>query len=398
MASLLVFETHPVQYRAPIYAQLNNLCPGSVHVAYASDFSITGSFDPEFSCEIAWDTDLLSGYDHTFMSRNKLCPPMGFRGLSGSGVFELIRNIQPDVILITSLRYEFDFAAYCSAIALRIPIWLRLETQDQAFKRSRLKSAIRSTFYKLIYSQVQRAFPIGILNHAHFLTHGLDLSQLSNAYYSTPNNVEHIGLTECLSRRNSLRSALEIPQEHVLISFFGKLIPKKNPEILLEALQYLGRDIKRISILYVGNGSLAERLSGVAAALHKRYAVNVHFAGFVNQSSLPDYYLASDIVVLPSNFSGETWGLVVNEALQAGCSVIVSNAVGCLADFSALPRLKSFPVGSSTALAQSILELIDKPRDFYWAKPYLTDYTQQANARVLADELHRLDAARNVFD
>ena len=158
MTRLLGFETHPVQYRAPTYAQLTNLCPGSVHVAYASDFSITGSFDPEFSCEIAWDTDLLSGYDHTFMSRNNIFPPMGFRGLSGSGVFELIRNIRPDVILLTSLRYQFDFAAYFFAIALGIPIWFRLETQDQAFKRLCLKYLICSTFYKLIYSQIQRTF------------------------------------------------------------------------------------------------------------------------------------------------------------------------------------------------------------------------------------------------
>jgi len=29
-------------------------------------------------------------------------------------------------------------------------------------------------------------------------------------------------------------------------------------------------------------------------------------------------------MVLPSRRAGETWGLVVNEALQAGCAVIVS--------------------------------------------------------------------------
>jgi len=77
--------------------------------------------------------------------------------------------------------------------------------------------------------------------------------------------------------------------------------------------------------------------------------------------------------------------------------VVVSDAVGCLADFSALPRLKSFAVGSSTGLAQAILNVIDETRDFYWANPYLTDYTQEANARVFADQLHRLDTARNVF-
>jgi len=397
MTRLLVFETHPVQYRAPIYSHLNKLCPGCVHVAYASDFSIAASYDPEFSCNIAWDTDLLSGYDYTFLTRNKISPPIGFRGLSGSGVFQLIRTIRPHVILLTSLRYEYDFAAYFSAIALRIPIWLRIETQDQAFKRSYLKSILRSAYYRLLYSQIQRAFPIGSLNCAHLSSHGFDPSKLSYAYYSTPNRIEHLSTSDCLSRRQSLRSALKVPENHVLIAFFGKLIPKKNPEILLDALQHLKRDLSRVSILYVGTGELAGRLAIKADALYRQFSVRVHFAGFVNQSALLDYYLASDIVVLPSSFSGETWGLVVNEALQAGCSVVVSDAVGCLADFSALPRLKSFAVGSSTGLAQAILNVIDETRDFYWANPYLTDYTQQANARVFADQLHRLDTARNVF-
>lgn len=393
MARLLVFETHPVQYRAPVYAHLNKLCPGSVHVAYASDFSIAASYDPEFGCEVAWDTDLLSGYDFTFLSRNNLSPPTGFRGLSGRGVFQLIRTIRPQVILLTSLRYEFDIVAYFSAIALRIPIWLRIETQDQAFKRSYLKSVLRSAYYRLIYSQIQRAFPIGSLNAAHLVTHGIDSSKLSYAYYSTPNRLAHMSLSECLSRRDSFRATFKVPENHVVIAFFGKLIPKKNPEILLEALQYLNKDIARISILYVGTGALAGRLASTADTIYDKYSVNVHFAGFVNQSALADYYLAADIVVLPSNYSGETWGLVVNEALQAGCSVIVSDAVGCLADFSALPQVKSFPVGSSTGLAKSILELIDVTRDFYWAKPYLSHYTQQANARVFAEQLHRLDSS-----
>jgi len=41
----------------------------------------------------------------------------------------------------------------------------------------------------------------------------------------------------------------------------------------------------------------------------------VHFLGFVNRTSLPDAYAASDLLVLPS--STEAFGLVVNEAFAA---------------------------------------------------------------------------------
>ena len=38
------------------------------------------------------------------------------------------------------------------------------------------------------------------------------------------------------------------------------------------------------------------------------------FAGFLNQSEIPRAYVAADCIVLPSDY-GETWGLVVNEAM-----------------------------------------------------------------------------------
>lgn len=201
-------------------------------------------------------------------------------------------------------------------------------------------------------------------------------------------------LPECLSRSRSFRSALKVPVDHVLTAFFGKLIPTKNPEILLDALQHLYKDLSRISIFYVGTGALAGKLAATAHALYKASSVNVHFSECVNQSALPDYYLLSEIVVLSSNFSGETWGLVFNKSLQAGCIVIVSDAVGgfCVVDFSALPHLKSFSVGSSTCFARSFLDVIDKTRDCCWAKYCLTDYSQEANLRVFAHQLHRLSA------
>ena len=52
------------------------------------------------------------------------------------------------------------------------------------------------------------------------------------------------------------------------------------------------------------------------------------FAGFRNQSELPRYLAAADVLVLPSD-AGETWGLVVNEAMACGLPAIVSRAAGC---------------------------------------------------------------------
>ena len=53
----------------------------------------------------------------------------------------------------------------------------------------------------------------------------------------------------------------------------------------------------------------------------------MRFLGFKNQTELPAYYDLCDVFVLPSVY--EPWGLVVNEVMNAGRAVIVSDQVGC---------------------------------------------------------------------
>jgi glycosyltransferase involved in cell wall biosynthesis len=57
---------------------------------------------------------------------------------------------------------------------------------------------------------------------------------------------------------------------------------------------------------------------------------NIHFSGFINQSELPTYYAAGDVLVLPSYY--ETWGLVLNEAMASGLPSIVSDGCGAAVD------------------------------------------------------------------
>jgi glycosyltransferase involved in cell wall biosynthesis len=44
---------------------------------------------------------------------------------------------------------------------------------------------------------------------------------------------------------------------------------------------------------------------------------------------MPRVYATGDLLVLPSQGRGETWGLAVNEAMNLGLPAIVSSHVGC---------------------------------------------------------------------
>ena len=72
--------------------------------------------------------------------------------------------------------------------------------------------------------------------------------------------------------------------------------------------------------------------------------------GSVSINQIPDYLYNSDVLVLPSLYDG--WGAVVNEALQAGCYVICSDACGaCMLLINNSKLGIVFKAGSDTALA-----------------------------------------------
>lgn len=386
--NLLVFDSHPVQYRVPIWQEMNAQNPGCVHVVYASDCSVRGHNDVDFGAKISWDEPLLSGYNNTVLNCEKGEPLHGWKSLTGKGVKELLNTIKPDAVLLTGLNYRFDLVAYLHARLKGIPVWMRNETQDDAFERSRFKHFFRHLIYRIAYLGLDKAFFIGELNRKHYLRHGVSAKKLRRANYATVDRFDEMN-TEVKARlRSERRAAAGIRESDFVIGFSGKFIQKKNPAILFEMLQYLPEVLRtRTALYFIGSGPLSSDLERLAAVMQQRYGVKTYFSGFVNQTQLPGHYLAMDVLILPSKRMGETWGLVANEAMQAGCSVIVSDAVGCSADFRSWERFKIFREGDPIELAERIYDLAQYPPDFHWASTRLKPYTIEATANSLLLEM-----------
>ena len=83
----------------------------------------------------------------------------------------------------------------------------------------------------------------------------------------------------------------------------------------------------------------------------------------MNQSELGRAYAAADCLALPSDW-GETWGLVVNEALATGLPCVVSDRVGCAPDLITPGETgEVFAVGDVGALAAAIERVRATGRD-----------------------------------
>ncbi|MGR3274560.1 glycosyltransferase [Acaryochloris marina NIES-2412] len=360
-------------------------------MVFASDFSVRGYQDSGFGTDLSWDIPLLEGYQYFILKQDSNDSPHHFFDLHAPGLFYLLRKINPSAVLLTSFSYKFDIIAYFSSLRIGLPVWLRMETQDKAFPRHLFKAALRSLIYRFLYIPVDRGLYIGQLNKQHYLAHGLKEHQLSPAHYCTLNPIQTLVSDDKQAIRDKIRNNLQVSKEKKIVAFFGKFIDKKDPLLLLKSLSYLSSDVlNNIELVFVGSGALNSQLKELASDFSTSLNIRSHFPGFINQSELHNWYLASDLVVLPSQQMGETWGLVINEALQAGCSVIISSAVGCQADFNRLERVRIIPVGNAKSLAKEIEVLISFPRDFSWADNFLQNYSIESAAQAIAESIDTL--------
>ena len=95
-------------------------------------------------------------------------------------------------------------------------------------------------------------------------------------------------------------------------------------------------------------------------AFCRRKIKNVFFFGFQNNSQVSKYYAIADIFVLPSQ--GESWGVVINEAMCFGLPIITTDKV--MAAYDLVREGVNgyiFPPADTTALTLALEELLSDP-------------------------------------
>lgn len=107
------------------------------------------------------------------------------------------------------------------------------------------------------------------------------------------------------------------------VLFLGRLVPRKGCQLLLEAVARLvdRGDLPRFRVVICGRGPLESRLRHFVDRHGLRDVVT--FTGFVSEEDKPHYYASADIAVFPSR-GGESFGIVLVEALAAGRAVVLA--------------------------------------------------------------------------
>jgi glycosyltransferase involved in cell wall biosynthesis len=327
---LAYFVTHPIQYQAPLLRRIAREPDIDFKVFFGSETSAAGYFDEGFGVHVQWDTPLLEGYNHEFLpglrkATNK--GPVGSLGPFNRGIKQKILEGQFDAIWVHGYNYLTNLQAIRTANSMQIPVLLRAESTLHDRPRSKFKLAIKKRFFKWLEPRISAILTIGESNTKYWRYNFSEQIPIFPCYYAVDNQYFKRRCEEASKTREQFRASLSLKPGRPVILFAGKLIPRKRCADLVEAFLQLTRSRALEPdpyLLIVGNGEELFKLEGRAKETHQG---DIRFLGFRNQSELPPFYDLCNVFVLPS--VDEPWGLAVNEAMNAGRPIIVSDRVGC---------------------------------------------------------------------
>ena len=276
MKRLAIVTTHPVQYNAPFFKLLAERKKVQVKVFYTWGESVLKKkYDPGFGRNVDWDIPLLNGYEYCFVKNVSVVPGShSFKGIDNPSLITEIKGWQADAVLI----YGWSFKSHLQCMRYftnKIPVLFRGDStllDPQPF----FKKFARQLFLRWVYRHIDVALYAGTNNKKYFMSCGVTEKKLAFAPHAIDNNRFADDDNKQYKRKAALwRKELMIDETDIVFLFAGKLEPKKDPALLIDAFTAIQQP--GIKLLIAGNGILETELK------QKTKDTNaVKFIGFQN--------------------------------------------------------------------------------------------------------------------
>jgi glycosyltransferase involved in cell wall biosynthesis len=362
---LAYLVSHPIQYQAPLLRRIAQEPDIDLTVFFGSDFSVRGYKDEGFGgVGVKWDVPLLEGYRHEFLpalrdnAKATVLSPLSYgivsrlRGAKGEAAF--------DALWVHGYSTANAMHGMLAAKSLGIPVLLRAESWLRDRERNGPRLAAKKLFFKMLKEMVDGILPIGTLNAEYWRHYLGDDFPFFLMPYAVNNEYFQQRGREAQAGRAALLQELNLDPSRPVILFASKLQTRKRCKDLIEAYKNLspgpGQEPHPYLVI-VGDGEERAALESQAAASGLS---GIRFCGFRNQSELPRFFDIATVFVLPSRH--EPWGLIVNEVMNAGRAVIISDDVGCQPDL-VTEGVEGciFRVGDVAALTDALRKVLATP-------------------------------------
>jgi glycosyltransferase involved in cell wall biosynthesis len=385
---LAVFFSHPTQHHSAMFQYLARAKDIDLHVYYYDPGSLGGMFDPGYRTDVSWDVDLTRGTDArvlTNLFRGREVHP--FRQVNPGVVTAMLRGTF-DAVMLSGYASPSNWLVLTLAQVTRSAVLYQSDTNVLDIRR-RPTSLLKDSLRKIFLRGVTHFLVAGDQNREAYRQLGIEDGKM--VWCPIPVDVarynEARGNPNLADKLQTLREKYGIPKTARVVAFCGKLIERKRPQDLIEALRIVGR--KDTYGLLIGSGEMEQALRKTLTPDDR-----IVITGFVNQSEIPYHMLLGDMGVVSSEWDPHP--LVTTEFAMCGLPVIVSHYCGVWGEHDILrPGENGFlyDCGDVPQLATQISQLLedDELRLQMGQQSLLISELQSAEyaAKVVADLLTR---------
>lgn len=344
-----IVTTHPIQYHTPWFRALAGRTDIDSQVLYCHKATPQDQAKAGFDVEFDWDIPLLSGYPWEFLPNVSAKPGVGFWDLDTPEVARRIARRDYDAVVLNGWHYKSAWQAIRACWKTGIPVMARSDSQLRT-PRTAMKIGAKWPFYRFFIPRLDACLAVGFWSREYFLHYGAHPDRVFEVPHIVDLDRISTEAADWMKQRTELRRKWGLPENGIVFLFPGKFIGRKRPLDFVRSIRQARKMGAQVSGLMVGDGALRS----ACAAEAEESSTPIRFAGFLNQTEIIQAYVASDALLLPSD-GGETWGLVVNEAMACGRPCFLSDQVGCAPDLIDEGKTGAiFPCGDVTRIAELI--------------------------------------------
>lgn len=147
--------------------------------------------------------------------------------------------------------------------------------------------------------------------------------------------------------------------ERPTLAFLGRIDePRKGLAVMVAAMPAILDALPGARLVVAGPGEVDE----ISERLNPRVRAATEFLGAVSEDDKVALLRSADLYIAPHT-GGESFGIVLVEAMAAGAPVLASDLKAFTAVLGSGPAGRTFPVGDSAALAKEALDLVATPAE-----------------------------------
>jgi len=349
---IAVVASHPIQYQAPLFRAMAREL--DLHVLFTHRQLPEHQAEAGFGIPFEWDSDLLGGYEYSFLDNHSRRPGTNwYGGCDTPQIGTSLESGKFDAVLVMGwyLKSYVQALMACRRIGLRTMV--RGDSTLTA-KRSAAVQLVKRLLYPSMFRRIDAFLVVGQQSRSYLAAFGVTEDRMFWSPHSVDNEWFSGSARASKESLPAVRRDLGCQADEKIVLFVGKFVPRKRPLDLVKALARLRERDVPVRGVFVGHGELYDEIRSLGESIN----APIELVGFKNQSELPAIYAAAALLALPSS-GEETWGLVVNEAMACRTPAVVSSEVGCADDLieTGITGFQ-YPVGDVEALAGAIERLL----------------------------------------